>query len=494
MCLADGNSTKPQVKKILKKYAKNDSRIKLKLLADNKGIAENTNEALLLATGEFIGLLDHDDELAHFALYEVVKLLNKNPEVDFIYSDEDKINEDGMRFGAYYKPDWSPEYFLAMMYTCHLGIYRTKIVREIGGFRPEFDGAQDYDMVLRLISRTRKIEHIPSVLYHWRAWGGSTAKTLASKVYAEDAARRALHDYLLLNNLKGQVLPGPYPGHHRVKFELMDMPLVSIIIPTANQDIEISEVKENLLDKCINSIREVSTYTNFEIVVVHNGNLTAQQQTYMDDLGIKTVFYAHEEFNLSEKINIGCRLSQGEHLIILNDDVRPISPEWIESMLEFSQLPEIGVVGAKLYFPDHRLQHVGVHILNGNPGHPYYGAPEKTNGYGLTAKVTKNYLAVTGACMMTRKQIFELLGGYNRIFPINYNDVDYCLRVHEAGYRIVYTPYAKLYHFEGVSKSGGRSVTPEEIDKFHKIWYKKISMDPYYNPNLSPYVPYEMHL
>lgn len=490
LCIVDDASSDPYVREILLEYTAKEPRIHTINRDSNGGISCATNDALKIAKGEFIGLLDHDDKIHPFALMKVVELLQDNQELDMIYTDEDKINEEDRYFGPYFKPDWSPEYLLSMMYTCHLGIYRTSIVKEIGGFRPEYDGAQDYDMVLRFVTRTKKIGHVPQVLYHWRAWKSSTAYSLNAKSYAEVAARKALQNYIAANGWPGKVMPGPYPGHHRVHLDIKGTPLVSIVIPTANIGFPGTKDVQRHVDECVKSILTMTDYKNIEIIIVHNGNLESRQVDYFDSSGVRLLNYDRVKFNLAEKINIGCAIAKGEHLIILNDDIRVRNREWIIALLQFSQLPDVGAVGAKLYFPNGTLQHVGIVLLNAIPGHPYYMAPKDTDGYGLCVKVPKNYLAVTGACQMTRREVFENLGGYCEEFPLNYNDVDYCLRAYEKGLRSIYTPYAELFHLEGVSKESGRTVKPGELEFFLSRWQNKFSNDPYYNPNLPMNTPY----
>jgi O-antigen biosynthesis protein len=491
LCIADGASSKENVRIILDEYSRKDSRIKVKYLPQNKGISGNTNEALSLATGEYIGLLDHDDELAPFALYEVVKALNEKPETDFIYSDEDKIDRKGRRIEPVFKPDWSPDLFLSCMYTCHLGIYRKSITDAIAGFRPEYDGSQDYDFGLRFIEKTGNIYHIPLILYHWRMADGSAAGDEKAKMYAYTAAKKALHEYLARNHIQGDVVDGTWLGSYRVRREIVGNPLVSIIIPS----------KENvdILKNCITSIITRTSYTNYEILVTDNQSYDEATLEYYreieKDSRIKVLHY-DSSFNFSAINNYAVSQAGGEYNLFLNNDTRIITTEWISCMLEHSQREDVGAVGAKLLFPNNSIQHCGV-ILGLGPvegeevaGHPYSKMFE-SHGHGGRISVIGNYSAVTAACMMIRKQVFLEMGGFDEELAYAYNDIDLCLRLRKRGYLIVYTPYASLYHYESLSR--GSEDTQEklarhkkEVTRMRNKWGNIISRgDPYYNPNLS---------
>jgi GT2 family glycosyltransferase len=489
LCIADDCSKSPHVRQILEEYSTRDARVKTVFRTENGHIARATNSALELATGEFIALLDHDDEITPDALLEVAIAHNDEPAADWIYSDEDKIDEDNFCSDPFYKPDWSPEYFLTCMYTCHLGVYRTAAVRDIGGFRAEVNGAQDYDLALRLMARDIRVHHIPKVLYHWRTLAESTASGGDAKDYAYPAAQRALTNYLKEAGVTGEVLPGPRDGFHKIRFAIAGDPKVSIVIPSAARIVDYEGERLDLLRMCVGSILQKSTYKNYEIVVVDNGDLRPELRGWL--LGkVRMVTYQAEKFNLAEKMNLGARHATGEHLILLNDDIKIISPDWIEQMLRYSQKPGVGAVGAKLLFPNRRIQHAGIVLLNGNPGHAYYDHPPDEIGYFLSAVVVRNYIAVTGACTMTRAEVFREVGGYSEDFPLNYNDVDYGLKLRERGYRTVYVPEAELFHYESVSKEGAGGVRPGELEKFHRKWKDRYFLDPYYNPNLPQDYPY----
>jgi len=483
LCIADDCSRASHVKPLLEKYERADGRIKVVCRSENGHIAKATNSALEIATGEFIALLDHDDELTEDALLEVAIAHNEHPSADWIYSDEDKIDEDGFCSDPFYKPDWSPEYFLTCMYTCHLGVYRTELVRRIGGFRAEVNGAQDYDLALRIAARNPVVHHIPKVLYHWRTLATSTASGGDAKDYAYPAAQRALGNYLKEAGVSGEVLPGPRHGFHRIRFDIVGEPKVSIVIPSAARVVEYEGTRIDLLRMCVGSILERSTYRNIEIVVVDNGDLRGELRDWLTGK-VRLVTYESERFNLAEKINLGARHATGEHFVLLNDDIEVISPDWIEQMLQYSQQPAVGAVGAKLLFPNRRIQHAGVVLLNGQPGHAYYNHPPEEIGYYLSVQVARNYLAVTGACAMTRAEVFREVGGYSEDFPLNYNDVDYGLKLREKGYRSVYVPEAELIHYESVSKEGAGGVRPGELEKLRRKWGSSYFVDPYYNPNL----------
>jgi GT2 family glycosyltransferase len=492
LCIADA-STKKGIRNYLKTLEKNDARIKIKFLRENKGISGNSNEAIDLATGEYIGLLDHDDKLSPDALYEVVKYLQKHRNADMIYSDEDKIDIKGNRSDPFFKPDWSPDMFLSYMYTCHFGVYRKKIINEIGGFREGYDGSQDYDIVLRFIEKTRNIHHIPKILYHWRIVPDSAAGSIDAKKYVFSAAKRALHDYLIRNNIQGDVTDGLWTGSYHVKRDLLKNPLISIIIPT----------KDNVkvLKKCIESILKNTSYPNFEIIVVNNDSADEDTYAYFKELkntgNIKILDYK-KNFNFAAINNFAVRIAKGEIILFLNNDTEVISKEWLSAMLEHAQRKEVGVVGCKLLYPDKKVQHAGV-ILGINyigehssiAEHSPKYIPYTNYGYFGKVGVIHNLSAVTAACMMLRKDVFEEVGGFDENLAVAYNDVDLCLKIREKGYLIVYTPYAELYHHE--SKSRGYDNTSEkrerflkEIEYIRKKWGQVIDKgDPYYNPNLT---------
>jgi O-antigen biosynthesis protein len=486
LCIADDASPASHIKSLLTRYSKLDSRIKIVLRPQNGNIVAASNSALELATGDYIALLDHDDELAIDALFEVAKLINQHPNADFIYTDEDKIDTSGKRCDPFFKPDWSPDYFHSCMYTCHLGIYRTSLIRKIGGFRPGYDGSQDYDLVLRIVEQTQNIYHLPKVLYHWRIIPSSVTSGEGAKPWAYEAAKRALADMVVRSPYPGRVEAGPSAGFHRIRRDIIGNPLISIVIPSAGTTVETAAGKVCGVETCIRSIRDRSTYRNFEIVLVDGFDVpdSILQAVQGEDLQLVR---CKEPFNFAQRINLGCRHAKGEILLLLNDDMEVITPDWLESMLEFAQQKEIGAVGAKLFFLDRTLQHTGVMILGGNPGHAFRGAQGDHPGYYFSNSVNRNYLAVTAACLMIRRSLYFELDGMDEGFPLNYNDVDLCLKVHQAGYRNVVTPYAQLFHYESASREPG--LRPKEWENLNTKWadyFKAMDYnDPYYNPNLS---------
>ena len=483
LCITDGGSTKPHIKKIIKKYSLKDKRIKVKFLDENKGISGNSNEALRLATGEFVGFLDHDDELSPFALYEVVRSLNLDPEIDFIYSDEDKLDEAGKRCDAFFKPDWSPDLFLSVMYTCHLGIYRKEIVDLIGGFRNGVDGSQDYDFVLRFTEHTnpKRIAHISKILYHWRKIPGSIASDPTAKNLINiQSAKKALHDTLVRREIEGDVFDGKWISSYRIKRKIIGNPRVSIIIPTRD--------RVDLLKSCIDSIVSKTTYSNYELIVVDNNSIEHETIDYFSTLDNLVVSYP-EKFNFSKIINFGVKYAKGDFLLILNNDVQVINPDWIESMLEHAQRSDVGAVGCKLIYPGNTIQHAGV-ILGLSPdprnkvaGHVFIQQPNDSSGYFGLANVIRDLSAVTAAAMMIRKDVFEEIGGFDENLAVSYNDVDLCLKIRKKGYLIVYTPYAELYHHESISR--GDNLDENEVRYMLEKWGNALKNDPYYNRNLS---------
>jgi glycosyltransferase involved in cell wall biosynthesis/ubiquinone/menaquinone biosynthesis C-methylase UbiE len=483
LCITDGGSTKPHIKRILDNYAQKDKRIKVNFLEENRGISGNSNEALLLATGDFICFLDHDDELAPFALYEVVKLLNLNPEIDFIYSDEDKLDEAGKRCDAFFKPDWSPDLLLSVMYTCHLGIYRKKLVDSIGGFRNGVDGSQDYDFVLRFTEHTnpKRIVHIPKILYHWRKISGSIASDPNAKNLINiQAAKKALNDALVRRGIDGEVLDGKWISSYRVKRKIIGNPKVSIIIPTRDH--------VDLLRGCIDSLISKTTYSNYELIVIDNNSVEHETIEYLNKLDYLVISFP-EKFNFSKIVNLGAKYAKGEYLLLLNNDIQIINPDWIDSMLEHAQRSDVGAVGCKLLYPGGTIQHAGVVLgLSPDPrnkvaGHIFIQQPDSSPGYFGLANVVRNVSAVTAAAMMIRKSIFEEVAGFDENLAVSYNDVDFCLKIRNSGYLIVYTPYAELLHHESISRGG--NLDESEVRYMLEKWGSALKNDPYYNPNLS---------
>lgn len=492
LILVDDLSERDDIATLCLKYQERDIRIKYVARSENGNISAANNTGLLHATGSFFTILDHDDIFSVDALYQAAKVVVHHPEVDYIYSDEDKVTKDGLSFfGPFFKPDWSPEYMLAMMYTCHMSVFRKSLVMSLGAYNSAFDGAQDYELALRVVRHSNNIEHIAKVLYHWRVWENSTAQSMDAKPHAHELARKALEAHLREQGENFSISEAVIPGHHFVDFFPKRDSLISIIIPTANGSINIHGKTERHINAVCESILLKTSYKNFEIIVIHNGNLSVDQSEWLrSQKNIVLTEYTAEKFSLSEKINQGAKLAKGEYLVIMNDDIRVISEDWLTLMLGMAQREGVGAVGPKLLFPDETIQHAGVVMLGGLPGHPYYQHPKDALGYALGLQVNRNYLAVTGACCLTPKSVFDKLGGYSSKYPLNYNDVDYCLKVHKLGLRSVYIANALLYHYEGVSKEGGRTVATEEIQKFLADWGKEYENDPFYNVNLNQSTPY----
>lgn len=477
--LVDDASSDPNVVRTLEEYAAADPRFVVVKCEKNCGISEATNEALRRARGEFIVLLDHDDTIHPDALFENARVIGAYPEVDLIYSDEDKTNADGDFFAPYFKPDWSPVHLLTRMCTGHLSVYRKDLVNILGGFRPEFDGTQDYDLALRVAEKTSKVVHIPKVLYHWRVGATSTAGDLGTKAGVLSRQKEALEDCFKRRGIEGSIHPTNYPGNWRPVPDVPNPPpLVSIIIPTAGRDGVIRGQSTNILKNCLDSLAH-STYPNFEIVVSCNEPLPLAVEEALRRFSRHTlVRYESSPFNLAEKINKAARVAQGEYLVLLNDDIEVKTPDWIENMVRICALEGVGCVGAKLLFENNTVQHAGVVFQDSGPTHIMIGRFAHEPGPNLEACLTREVVAVTGACLMVRSQLFWELDGFDEGFPLNYNDVDFCLRLRDLGHSIVQEPSAELYHFESLSKEGTFST---ELDRFIARWGE--IDDPYYNVN-----------
>lgn len=488
LCFADGSPKQnPKWKKLMEK----DERIKYQFLNENKGISENSNAAIKMATGEYIALLDHDDLLAPYALYEVVKMINQYPNAEFIYSDEDKIDQNGNRSDGYFKPDFAPDTLRCQNYICHFSIFRKELMDKLGGFHSEYDGAQDYDIFLRMseIVKPENIKHIPRILYHWRVHKDSTAKLDSNaKNYAFDNGIKAIEAHLERVGLKGKVTSGCINGIYRTDYEVQGNPKVSIIIP--NKD------GKDILSVCIHSILEKTTYDNYEIIIVENNSETEEIFAYYQELEknekIKIVKYAKTGFNYSGIINCGVQNCTGDYVIQLNNDTELLTPNWLEIMLGFCQREDVGAVGVKLYYPDETIQHAGIIVgIGGVAGNRFKSIPKNSHGYFAEESMIQNLSAVTAACIMTPKKIYEEVGYMDESLAVAFNDVDFCLKIRKKGYLIVYNPFVEFIHYE--SKSRGLENTPakkkrfkNEINIFTQKWQNFLDEgDPYYNVNLS---------
>jgi glycosyltransferase involved in cell wall biosynthesis len=478
--LVDDMSPNRALTQKLAQLAETDERIKLIFRSKNGGISAATNDALMAAQGQFVGLLDHDDILAHDALFHVAEVINAWPDVDFIYSDEDKIDSYGNHFEPYFKPDWSPYHLLTRMFTGHFTVYRRSLVEKVGGFRSEYDGTQDYDLALRIAEVTSNVVHIPRILYHWRVSASSAAGNQSTKSYAIDRQKKALENALLRRGVGGEIHPTVYPGNWRPYFALpVHRPLISIVIPTAGRSAKVRGAEVSLIEHCISSILKNSSYENFELVVVHNGDLSESDQNFLKSLDkVNIVEYSAIIFNLAEKINLGVDNSSGDYVVLLNDDTEVITSDWIESMLRIAQHDDIGAVGAKLFYENGTVQHAGVVFMHQGPTHAYIATNAENPGENLVNILLREVIAVTGACLMCRKDRFLKVGGFDEGFPLNYNDVDFCLKLRQSGWQIVYEPSAQLYHYESVSKTG---TYDEELERFVARW--GYVDDPFYNEN-----------
>jgi GT2 family glycosyltransferase len=490
--LVDDRSSAPWIRETLERVAAEDPRFRVHFRAENGGIVAASNDALGLAEGEFIVLLDHDDTLHPDALALVHEAIAADPEADYVYTDEDKVDAAGHHDAPFFKPDWSPERMRTQMYTCHLSVLRRALVEEVGGFDPEFEGSQDWDLVLRVTERARHVLHVPRVLYHWRTLETSAAGGgEAAKPWAFEAGTRAVQAHCERIGLQAEVVRDEdAPGVYHLEPRLTDEPLVSIVIPTAGQSREVRYEQVVLVEHCVRSILATSTYENLEIVCVVDSQVGAETRAALREIGgerLKLVEF-EEEFNFSAKVNRGAVHSSGELLLILNDDMEVITPDWIERLVMYAEQPQIGAVGGRLVWQDGRLQHVGITFENGGyPGHIYYGFSGGFNGYSNNVLVAQNYLALTGACLMTRRDAFDQVGGFSIDFPLNYNDMDFCLKLGAKGLRVVYDPDTVLYHFESSSRS--TEVEDWEKDQLRGRWLPQTMVDPSTNPHLRHGMP-----
>ena len=491
LCLADGSPEKSEYLEDLIQPL--GDKIKYKLLSENKGISGNSNEALKLATGDFIALLDHDDIIPKFALYEIVKTINENPDVDFIYTDEDKILEENeKRISPHFKQDYAIDTLRSYNYICHFSIFKKELMDKLGGFNSEFDGSQDYDLILRATEQAKHIVHIPKILYNWRISSTSVASGAAAKPYAYEAAKRAILASIERHGIQGaKVEDSRIIGLYKVTYPVKGEPKISIIIP--NKD------HKKDLKRCIKSILK-STYKNYEIIIVENNSKEKNIFKYYKKLeknpNIKIEKCEMSIFNYSKLNNFGASKASGEYFVFLNNDTKIITNNWLETIISNCQREEIGAIGAKLIYKNKRIQHAGVVLnLTGTAGHVNWNEKENNPGYFGRIMIQQNVSAVTGALLGVSKKIFEQVNGFDETFPIAYNDVDFCLKIQDIGKLITYNPYIEAYHYE--SKSRGYEDTEEkqkrlkkEENKLKKKWKKYFDVtDKYYSPNLRTDVP-----
>lgn len=487
LCIADDASPDPRVREALNSYAEKDSRIKIAYREQNGHISAASNTALAMAAGDFTALLDHDDILAPFALYEAVRSLREHPEWDMLYTDEDKIDEGGKRAAPYFKPDWSPDTLLSSMYTCHLGVYRTGVLKEIGGFREGYEGAQDYDLMLRFTEKTQRVGHVPQILYHWRMIEGSTALTPGEKGYAWEAGYRALRDAFGRRGIDAQVHGFDDIPYYDVAYTIDKSDHVTVVIPTRDHGDD--------LTKCVDSIYE-RTHMPFDILIVDNGSTDADTlalfESYKEKYDNFGVLRLDIPFNFSRLNNEAAKAAEGNLLLFLNNDTAVITDGWLSRMAGHARQPGIGAVGAKLYYPDDTIQHCGVLLgVGGVANHAYLGLSRADNGYFAGTRIVQNMSAVTGACLMVKRDLFLKLGGFNEDqLAVAFNDIDLCLRLMEAGYRNVIIPAVALYHDESKSRGNDnqrvhRDRFQSEIDWMEERYGDALAHDPYYNINLT---------
>nr|WP_299379340.1 glycosyltransferase [uncultured Halomonas sp.] len=488
LCIADDASTDPAIREILEDYAQRDSRIKVTFRERNGHISASSNSALALAEQDWVVLFDHDDLLTEHALFYMAEAIRENPQALLLYSDEDKINESGQRFSPYFKPDWNRDLFYSHNMICHLGVYKRNIVEGIGGFREGFEGSQDHDLALRFIEQIdeSQIHHVPRVLYHWRMHSGSTAASGDAKPYTVQAGLKAINEHFERTGVKGHVEPTPFG--YRARYDLPENPpLVSLVVPTRNG--------LHLVRTCVESIVKYTEYSNYEILLVDNNSDDPDALAYFAELNERdyiTVIRDEQPFNYSAINNDAVAKAKGDIIALVNNDIEVVNGEWLTEMVSLALQSGVGAVGAKLYYPNDTLQHAGVVTgVGGVAGHSHKHFPKESAGFMNRTKVIGGYSAITAACLVIRKTIFDEVGGLNaERLKIAFNDVDFCLRIREAGYRNVWTPYADLYHHESVSR--GYEDTPEkqarfssEVEYMKERWGKGLSKDPAYNPNLT---------
>lgn len=482
LCLADGSDIQAEY---LEKIVKKDSRIKYKFLNGNKGIAGNSNGALSIATGDFIALLDHDDLLPAYSLFEIVKKTNEEPEADFIYTDEDKIDADNKkRFDPYFKSDFSIDKLRCNNYICHMTIIKKTLMDELNGWNEGFDGSQDHDLILRACEKAKKIVHIPKILYHWRVHGGSVATGLDVKPYALEAGVNAIKSSLDRQNIHAKIEPYKNMCFFNVTYLYKGEPKISILIP--NKD-HVDDLK-----LCIKSISQTD-YKNYEIIIIENNSSEIRTFEYYDEISmkdnIKIVHYKEKGFNFSKIINFGASQASGDYFVLLNNDVEIKTKNWLEILLGFSQREDVGAVGVKLLYPDYTVQHGGVIIGIGVASHLNIMRIADDYGYMGNMIINQNLSAVTGACMMVSRENFYSVNGFEEDLAVAYNDIDFCLKLREKNKLIVFTPLVEGVHYE--SKSRGNDSDPDKIDRFNaeqEYMYKKWAKyyeegDPYFNPN-----------
>ncbi|RGI50959.1 glycosyltransferase family 2 protein [Roseburia sp. OM03-7AC] len=488
LCLADGSGREHSLQPVVGEYIAKDKRIKYCLLDSNEGIAGNTNEALKMADGDFVVLTDHDDLLSPEALYQCAKAVQKEPQTDVIYSDEDKVDMSGKKFfEPHFKSDYNIDLLCTMNYICHLFVVRKDVMERAGLFESCYDGAQDHDFILRCTEKAEHIVHIPKVLYHWRCHAQSTSENPESKLYAFENGCKAVKAHYDRIGIPAEVEQGPFYGMYRTHYLWKEQPLVSILIPNKDHAAD--------LKKCMDSIEEKSTYRNFEFIIVENNSTEEETFSYYKEIEKRDnvrVLYYKEDFNYSRINNFGAKEANGEYVLLLNNDTEMIEPDSIKEMLDVCMRLDVGIVGAKLLYEDNTIQHAGVIIgFGGVAGHAFIGQDRDDNGYFSRIISVQDLSAVTAACLMVRRSVFDEVEGLNEEFKVAFNDIDFCLKVRKAGYLVVYNPYAQFYHYE--SKSRGQEDSADKVARFQQEiglfgerWGELLEHgDPYYNPNLT---------
>lgn len=488
LVLCDGSGSDTNLTPILEAMTGSDERIIYETSDKPLGIADNTNKAIAMATGDYIVLGDHDDLFTANALYECVKAINSDKNIDMIYTDEDKVDMNSKHFfEPSLKPDFNIDLLRSNNYICHMLVIKRTLIQCVGMFDNDFDGAQDYDFIFRCSEKAKRIYHIPKILYHWRCHSGSTAANPESKLYAFEAGKRAVEAHYSRLGIKAKVSNGPSLGIYKTTYDIIGNPMVSIVIPNKDHTED--------LDVCLKSIFSKTDYNNYEVIIIENNSTEEKTfeyyKTIQKDDRVKVVTWK-DEFNYSAINNFGVKYASGDFILFLNNDVEVINEEWLRQMLGFCQRDEVGIVGARLYFKDDSIQHAGVIVgFGGIAGHAFVTLSEDDDLYMSRSKVAVDYSAVTAACMMTKKNLFLKVGGFDEAYKVAFNDVDYCMKIRELDKLVVYNPYAMLYHYE--SKSRGAEDTPEkvqrfnsEVDRFASKWPDILEKgDPYYNVNLT---------
>ncbi|MFG6330770.1 MAG: glycosyltransferase family 2 protein [Lachnospiraceae bacterium] len=492
LCLADGSDAQhADTEAICREYQKEDSRIRYQKIEKNLGISGNTNVCFSMATGDYIGLFDHDDVMHPSLLYECMKVICEKG-ADYIYTDEATFTSPNLDdlIVLHFKPDYSPDNLRANNYICHFSLFDAGLLKKTGLFRPEYDGSQDHDMILRLTEEAGNVQHIPKILYYWRSHPNSVAADIGAKTYAIDAAKRAVHDHMRdYYGIEVEVeSTRAFPTIFQVKYPIEGSPLISILIPNKDHKTD--------LKRCVDSIRKKSTWKHYEIVVIENNSREQSIFDYYRELeqlpGVRIIRY-EGEFNYSKINNYGAGFAQGDYLLFLNNDTEVITPDWMEQMLMYAQRKDVGAVGAKLYYEDNTIQHAGVVIGLGahrSAGHTHYKMPREHLGYMGRLCYAQNITAVTAACLLVKRSIYDEVGGLDETFTISLNDVDFCLKIGRKGYRNIFTPFAELYHYEsktrGMEEGEKLRRYEKECAHFREKWKAELEAgDPCYNPNFS---------